>query len=247
MGGPLIHIDIDEEEFGRSYPAALTIRADARLACEALLALLPLSVNPDKDWPVMARRLFESRLAMRRIRHPIEMAFIEQFRREIPNDVMLFADRCNVGYWMCRCMPCEEPRTFHYPLGYGGLGGTLPQALGAKLACPDRRVVAILGDGGMQFTMSELAVAVQERLAVKIVVTNNQSYGAIKAGMTKNFGVGDFGTALSGPDWAQIASAYAIPFLRFTDADAFCRGLHSELTTDRLCVIEYVNDLADPQ
>ena len=247
MGGPLIHIDIDEEEFGRSFPAEVPIHADARLACNALLASLQQSGSCDKDWPRFARNLHESRLADRHKRHPQEMAFIEQFRSDIPFDVIMFADRCNVGYWMCRCMPCEEPRTFHYPLGYGGLGGALPQALGAKLACPNRRVVAILGDGGMQFTMSELAVAIQEGLAIKIVITNNHSYGAIKAGMAKNFNGIDFGTDLSGPDWAKIASAYNIPFSRFSDANSFTKGLRKELEVDQLCIIEYVNNLADPQ
>jgi thiamine pyrophosphate-dependent acetolactate synthase large subunit-like protein len=247
MGGPLIHIDIDPQEFGRSYPPALAINADASLAAAALLSALGRNHSVDPAWPKFARGLLESRLAARRQRHPQEMAFMEQFRREIPSDVMLFADRCNLGYWMSRCMPCEEPRTFHYPLGYGGLGGSLPQALGAKLAVPHRRIVGILGDGGMQFTLTELAVAVQERLAVKVVITNNQSYGAIKAGMIKNFGKAELGIDLSGPDWAKISAAYDIPFLRFADASSFNRGLRQELETERLCVIEYVNDLADPQ
>ena len=244
--GKLIHIDIDPAEFGRSYPVDLAIWSDARAACEAILSALARPHPAGPEWAAYAQTRQQARFQSRRERQGTDLAFAEAFRQAVPRDVMVFADRCNIGYWAFRCLPFFEPRTFHYPLGYGGLGGSLPQAIGAKIACPDRRILSVIGDGGIQFTLSELAVAVQERTPVTIVVSNNHCYGAIRAGMTRNFGGLDFGTEVLSPDYGKIAEAYGIPFLRTADRSQFLELLSGELARPRLCMIEFINDLVDP-
>jgi acetolactate synthase-1/2/3 large subunit len=246
FNGKLIHVDIDAAEFGRNYPADVAIHADARAACEAILAALarPQPVSP--EWAAFARSRQLARLQARRERQGVDLAFAEAFRQAVPEDVMVFADRCNIGYWLFRCLPFYQPRTFHYPLGYGGLGGALPQAIGAKIACPERRILSVLGDGGIQFTLPELAVAAQERTPVTIVVSNNHCYGAIRAGMKRSFDGLDFGTELFSPDFGKIAAAYGIPFVRTADRSHFLELLSGELARPRLCLVEFENDLADP-
>lgn len=246
MGAKLIHIDIDAEEIGRNYRAEIGIVADASAACEALLAKIPGKKAGSEQWLKFAADKQRQRLEARRNRQPEEMRLIDELRRVIPSDCIVFADRCNIGYWMYRCMPFHEPRTFHYPMGYGGLGGSLPQAVGAAIACPERNIICVIGDGGIQFTLSELAVAVQENVPIKVIITNNKSYGAIRAGLLRNHNIGDFGTALSGPDYKGIAEAYSIPFLRFTTHGDFLAGLKREQSIRRLCMIEFQNDLCDP-
>ncbi len=248
MGQQLIHIDIDADEFGRSYPASLSIQADARAACEALLNLCPAGDYPvDADWIAFAAQKMQGRLDDREQRQPTDMAFARAIRKAIPDDVMIFADRCNIGYWMSRCMPCERERTFHYPLGYGALGGALPQAIGAKIAAPERPVMAILGDGGAQFTLSELAVATQEAAPIILVVSNNHCYGAIRAGLTKNYNGLTFGTELTSPDYAGLAAAYGLAYRHFDDAEAFLKGLPEALADEKLILLEYENSIADPE
>jgi len=246
MGAKLIHVDIDAEEIGRSYKAEIGIVADAAAACEALLAGISGKKDDSEEWPKFAEDKQRQRLESRRKRQPEEMRLVDELRRVIPSDSIVFADRCNIGYWMYRCMPFHEPRTFHYPLGYGGIGGSLPQAIGAAIACPERNIICIIGDGGIQFTLSELAVAVQENVPIKVIITNNKSYGAIRAGLLRNHNIGDFGTVLSGPDYERIAEAYSIPFLRYTNHADFLAGLKREQSIRRLCVIEFQNDLCDP-
>lgn len=244
--GKLIHIDIDPEEFGRSYPADLAVHADARCACEAVIGLLDGIEPATETWAKEAKQKLADRVETRRKANPKDLSFIENFREALPRDTMLFADRCNIGYWWFRYSPGYEPRTFHYPLGYGGLGGALPESLGARIACPDRRLICVLGDGGMQFTMPELMVAVQEDLNVPIVVSNNNCYGAIKAGMTRNKFNSGFGTAIRNPDYGKIADAYGIPYCRTDDRAEFLEQVRGEVEQQRLILMEFVNDISDP-
>ncbi len=244
--GKLIHIDIDPAEFSRSYPADLAIQADAKAACEELLARLDRPEPAGHDWAVYAQNRQQARLQARQARQGADFTFAKAFRRAVPADVMVFADRCNLGYWAFRCLPFYQPRTFHYPLGYGGLGGSLPQAIGAKIALPDRRVLCLIGDGGIQFTLGELAVAAQEQTPITIVVSNNGCYGAIRAGLARNYNDLDFGTSLVNPNFRKIAGAYGIPFMRATSRSQFLKLISNELSLSRLNMIEFVNDLMDP-
>ena len=170
MGDRLIHIDMDPAELGRSYPVELGIAADAKAALAAILDQLPFRAPADPTWVARGKKAEAERLNARRAKCPTEMRVLDILRAAVPREGILCCDRCSLGYWAWRCMAIYEPRTFQYPLGYGGLGGALPQALGAKLACPDKAVVCVIGDGGLQLTGTELAVAVQEHIPVTIVL-----------------------------------------------------------------------------
>ncbi|HCN07819.1 MAG TPA: hypothetical protein DIT01_07775, partial [Lentisphaeria bacterium] len=121
-------------------------------------------------------------------------------------------------------------------------------AIGARLACPERRVLSIIGDGGMQFTLAELAVAVQEQTAFTLLISNNEAYGAIQAGLDRNFEGVDpsFGTALSGPDYGLIAKAYGIGYARIDSEAELLRVLPEQLQNDQLNIVEFRNAIPDP-
>ena len=245
--GRLIHIDIDAAEFDRTYPTDVSIHADARLAAEAMVAALPASTPAtEATWRQHAAGLQHERLEARRSEPA--MQFTEALRKVIPGDTIVFADRCNIGYWMYRAAAAYEPRTFNYPMGYGGLGSALPQGIGARLACPERRILSIIGDGGMQFTLPELAVAVQEQTPFTLLISNNQAYGAIQAGLGRNFADVDpsFGTALSGPDYGLIAKSYGIDYVRTESETELLRILPELLQNDQLNIIEFRNAIPDP-
>jgi len=244
--GRLIHVDIDPAEFGRSYTPDIAIHSDALAACQALAERLERSAPAAAEWVAYARSKQEERIADRRRKQGPDLELAQAFRKALPRDTILCADRCNLGYWAFRCLPFYEPRTFQYPLGFGGLGGALSQAIGAKISFPDRQVVTLVGDGGIQFTLPELAVAVQESTAVKIIVSNNQCYEAIRAGLEKNYPGTSLGTRLSGPDYAKIAEAYGIPFIRCGDGSSFLAAFKQELEEDRLSLIEFQNEIKDP-
>ncbi|HZF35512.1 MAG TPA: thiamine pyrophosphate-dependent enzyme, partial [Candidatus Angelobacter sp.] len=102
----------------------------------------------------------------------------------------------------------EQPRSFfNSSTGYGTLGYALPAALGAKLAQRERPVVALIGDGGLQFTIGELATAVELELSVPILVWNNRGYGEIKKYMAER-GIPQIGVDIYTPDFLTIARGF---------------------------------------
>jgi thiamine pyrophosphate-dependent acetolactate synthase large subunit-like protein len=110
--------------------------------------------------------------------------------------------------------PAFEPRTFMFPSGFGTLGFSLPVAIGAKVARPDSPVVCVIGDGGFQFTMAELATAVQFRLGIPIVIFNDSTYSAVKEAQAFNRGGRYIAVDLVNPDYVELAKAYNVPAVR---------------------------------
>ena len=171
---------------------------------------------------------------------------MDTFRAATPDDAIVYFDRCNLGYWAWIDFPVKAPRTFHFPMGYGAIGPALPQAIGGKIAAPDKPVVCVIGDGGFQFTGMELAVAVQEKTAITVVVCNNRQYVAIAANMKGNFGHANLGCNIEGPDLLKFSAAYDIPATRVTSLDDFGPALSRGIQSDSLNLIDLQVDLMDP-
>lgn len=246
FGNKLIHIDIDAEEIGRSYDVEIGIVADAKATLSALLEVLPNRVPAPVEWIDRGKQAEASRLAQRRRQSPTEMKALDILRDAVVGDGILVCDRCNLGYWMYRCGPAHAPRTFQYPMGYGGLGGALPQAIGAKLGCPDKTVVCVIGDGGFQFTSTELATAVQENVPIVIVLCNNGRYGAIRAAQDRHYAGRRFAVELTNPDFQMLAAAHGVSASRCDNLDEFETQLNAAIASNKLRLIEITVDLADP-
>jgi thiamine pyrophosphate-dependent acetolactate synthase large subunit-like protein len=243
-GGKLIHIDIDECEVGRSYVADVGIVADAKEALRAILPLLRRTSPAPESWRARGKSAEARYLEARRRQHPPGMEALDVLRAVLPAEAILVADRCSLGYWIWRCYPTDSPRSFQYPMGYGGLGGALPQAIGATIGAPDRPVVCVIGDGGIHFTLGDLAVAAQEEVRFPIILCNNNRYGAISAAMTRSFGHTDVGCELWNPDFSKIAEAYGMVYRRADTLEELGRSLQA--TLGRFAMIELTVDLADP-
>jgi thiamine pyrophosphate-dependent acetolactate synthase large subunit-like protein len=245
VGQQLIHIDLDPAEIGRSYPPTIGIVADARAALLAILEEMPERKPAETSWLQQGQEAAEKRLAKRRAKSPMDIRALDILRNAVPREGIVVCDRCNLGYWAWRCMPAYASRTFQYPLGYGALGGALPQAIGAKLACPEKPVVCVIGDGGFQFTGTELAIAVQEQVSITIVLCNNRSYGAIQAKQDRDYGR-RFGNVLVNPDFQLFATAYGVPALRADNLDSFEEQLNQTVSSNKLSLIELTFDISDP-
>ena len=245
-GQRLIHIDIDPEEIGRSYPAEIGIAADAKEALRAILDELDHGYPADPTWRKRAKEAQERYLKARRRQNPVGFSAMDALRQTLPDNTILVADRCNLGYWLWRCYPTDYPRSFQYPLGYGGIGGALPQAIGATIGAPDRPVVCVIGDGGIHFTLGELSVAKQESAKFPIILCNNNRYGAIEAAMVRTYGHNKLGCSLWNPDFSKIAEAYGMEYRKADTVRALGTALGAALATKRLGMIEFTVDLADP-
>jgi acetolactate synthase-1/2/3 large subunit len=131
-------------------------------------------------------------------------------------------------------LPAYRPRSFLYPTGFGTLGYGLPAAIGAKLGRPEDPVIVLIGDGGLMFTVAELAAAAQLGLALPVVVVDNGGYGEIRDEMVRR-GDPPVAVELPTPDFAALAIALGCHGERVPDGDdeALARALHTALGANR--------------
>jgi thiamine pyrophosphate-dependent acetolactate synthase large subunit-like protein len=159
-------------------------------------------------------------------------------RESLPRKTVFSCDMSLFWADMLGIFPVYEPRTMLFPWGFGTLGFAIPEAIGAKLARPDRPVVAICGDGAFLFTGAELATAVQYRLNLPILVPNNDAYGMIKVQQRDQFDEQFIAVDLENPDFVKLAQAFGAYAERVTTPEQFGRALKQALTADKPTVIE---------
>ena len=127
-------------------------------------------------------------------------------------------------------------RYFNASTGYGTLGYGLPAALGAQLARPDLPVVALVGDGGIMFTLSELATAVEEKLPVVILLWHNDGYEEIRRFMDAS-GVERLGVDIEAPDFATVAQGFGCESVSIGSPAGLARALASRPLDGPLMIV----------
>ena len=233
----LIRVDIDPAEVGRHYPPTQTIVADARHTAEALAAALETAGIAKQGWTT--EEVARAKAAALAGSWGAENApYLEALRRAIPRDGILVGDTTMMTYLAARRYPVYAPRTWLVPTGYLTLGFALPAALGAKVAKPETPVVAMVGDGGFQFTMHELATAVQFRLPVPIVIFNDSTYTAVKMDQAMKYDRRYLGVDLVNPDFLQLAAAYGMPATRAASPEALEAAVAAALGRDLPTIID---------
>jgi thiamine pyrophosphate-dependent acetolactate synthase large subunit-like protein len=232
----LIRVDVDAHEMTLNAEPTVPILGDAALAAEGMVQLLAGEDYTATSFPrerIAAARAQAETTSWHAERRP----HIDALRRAIPRDGILVTDMTQLSYVACSLFPVYEPRTFMFPSGYGTLGFSLPAAIGAKVARPDTAVVAVVGDGGFQFTMSELGTAVQERLGLPIVIFNDSCYSAVKENQVKMRGR-SMAVDLVNPDYVDLAKAYRIPGVRVESPDALAQAIGDALSRDLPTIID---------
>ncbi|PMR82524.1 hypothetical protein C1H70_01615 [Halomonas urumqiensis] len=205
LTGKLIRIDLDAQQLVRNQSLSLGLVGDARRGLERLLEHFPQPLAK-AGAERTARTLAE--LALRD--DPAFAPFVPLYdvlRKALP-DAILVGDSTAPVYAGNHLVAQPEPRRyFNASTGYGTLGYGLPAALGAKLARHDLPVVALVGDGGVMFTLSELATAVEEQLPVVILLWHNAGYEEIRRFMDAN-GVERLGVDIKAPDFLTVARGF---------------------------------------
>ena len=163
---------------------------------------------------------------------------IHMLRDALPPEGIVVNDQTGLNYWMEWHYPVLAPRTFLYPIGSATLGYAVPAAIGAKIARPDRPVVAVVGDGGFLFSVGELATAVKYALGIVYLVLNDNRYGAIKYLQEAMF-AGRWGEAdLANPDFAALARAFGAEGHVVKQVDDLPRALSRALAHPGPTVLE---------
>jgi thiamine pyrophosphate-dependent acetolactate synthase large subunit-like protein len=237
----LIRVDIDPVEVANNYGrATLEIIADAGATADALLE----SLRPHRDsitpgtLPDEVQALRDQILGGDDPDMPFG-AHIRALRAAIPRDGIIVQDMTMMSYRMNELYPAYAPRTYLFPSTYGTLGFSLPAAIGAKIGKPDTAVVAIAGDGGFQFTMQEVATAVQFKVALPIVIFNDSTYTAVKDAMHWTYGEErSMAVDLVNPDYVKLADAYGIPGVRVDQPADLQAAVTSALAHDGPTIID---------
>lgn len=225
LSSQLIHIDIDPAEIGFNYPAEVGIAADARLALDALLAVLrgqSLSAVSRVEMVAEVKETLRKRVQQA---YGEGVALLDGVREALPRDGIVVADMTMLGYASAQYLPVYRPRTFLHPSELCAIGCGLPLALGAQLAAPGQPVVALCGDGGFLLNAGELATAVQEKLPVVTVIFNDATYTAVKSDQQHRFGSRYIATDLLAPDYVALARAFHARAVRADGPDALCDAI----------------------
>lgn len=232
----LVRIDIDPEEMVRNATPTLAIEADARYASGELALAVDREQTVSMWSPDEIARARES--ARQTALGADRVAYLEAIRSAIPSEGVIAWDMTMMSYAACYLFPVERPRTFLFPTGYGTLGFSLPAAIGAKVGVGDRPVAAVIGDGGFQFTMQEVATAVQFRLGIPIIIFNDSTYSAVKDEQIRSRDGRYAAVDLVNPDYVKLADAYGVPGVRAESPGALETAIREALQRDLPTIID---------
>jgi acetolactate synthase I/II/III large subunit len=223
-----VRIDIDPTEM-RRYTPDVAVIADAKAAASDLLA----AVRKAGYKKTSGRRatIREASAAAHQEIQKVQpqMAYLNILREVLPDNAIVTDELSQVGFASWYGFPIYEPRTFITSGYQGTLGSGFPTALGAKVAHPDRPVVAITGDGGFMFGVQELATAVQFGIGVVTLVFNNNSYGNVRRDQRQRFDGRVVAADLVNPDFVKLAESFGVNAARVTSPDHFRPALEKAL------------------
>lgn len=245
LNGKLIRIDIDPEQLNRNHPADIAIIGDAADAI-VRLSLLLQKINAHKHNSAAKVAAVRARLAQQwPIAWQPQLAMLTAVRQAL-SDVIIVGDSTQPVYSGNHLYePARVRSWFNASTGYGTLGYALPAAAGAKIAAPHRNVVALIGDGGLQFTLPELASAVEAKLGFIVLVWNNQGYGEIKRYMQKRQ-LPEIGVDIYTPDFATLAQGFGCAYTKAANLSTLSQALR-QAAADKPTLIEIDENHFDHQ
>ncbi|HWN16436.1 MAG TPA: thiamine pyrophosphate-dependent enzyme [Candidatus Dormibacteraeota bacterium] len=234
-GQRIVQIDVDPEEIGRNHKNTVGLVGDARRTLEALLEKLRAAAAPRPSRKA-EREALRAEIAALMTQEP-QTSILRSLRSGCPEDTILIAGMTQIGYYSRPFWPTYAPRTYITSSYSGNLGYEYPVALGAKIARPEKPVVAVIGDGGFLFNAQELATAVQHKINVVAVVFNDDAYGNVARDLDEDWG-GNFGAALHNPDFMKLADAYGVHGMRAKEPTDVGRLVKEAIGLERPVLIE---------
>ena len=215
-----VRIDVDPTQMHRLGRPDVPVLADARLALEALAGALGhrAATRPSRTGEITGIK--EAAHREMRATAGAQIEFLDALRAALPEDGIFVDEMTQMGYVAQSAFPVHAPRTFISSGYQGTLGAGFPTALGAQVACPDRAVLSINGDGGFMFNAQELSTAVQQGLGVVAVVFEDGAYGNVKRMQEELYGGRVIASELRNPDFVKLAESFGAVGLRVETPDA---------------------------
>ena len=234
-----IHIDIDPAEFGKIIQPDVSINGDA---AEVLAELIPLMDKLDTsawlkkidNWKIKYPLKFPKRGGLR------AQHVLAELDRLTESNAIISTDVGQHQMWAAQFCKSIRERQWLSSGGAGTMGYGFPAAIGAQLGKPDDLVVAVVGDGGFQMTMSELATAAIHKLPIKIIIINNSYLGMVRQWQQLFFDNRESGVDMEGnPDFVKIGEAFGIKGFHLRRAGDVVKVLKKALDyNDGPCIVE---------
>jgi len=236
INAKIIRVDIDTNKMHDRFPADVAVLGGAKSSCEAIAAELgEVSARFEAAAEVATiKQALRTHLSVSEVRH---CKALDLLRETLPADTIVMADVCQLVYTGAFAFDVSAPRLWNYPGGYCTLGSALPDAIGAKLACPDTPVVAFAGDGGFMFTMQELVTGAELGLALPIILWNNEGLKQIQDDM-KLRDIELVGVTGINPDFMALARACHCHAMRAETAEDLRSAIDSAFSAKRPTLIE---------
>jgi len=243
----IVRIDIDPTEVDRVATPAIGIVADAKAALADLIDGL---ARHNARRPSRKKELLAFKDRMRKEYEQAvqpQLAILDVIRQELPEDGFFVDEITQVGYVSWFGLPMYRPRHFISSGYQGNLGFGYATALGVQAAHPDKKVVAISGDGGFMYQATEMATAVKHGLDVTVIVFTDGAYGNVRRDQQNRFGGRIVGSEFDNPDFVKMAESFGIAGYHATTTGQLRIALREALQQPGPALIEMpVRDLPSP-
>ncbi len=215
---PLFQIDANPQADGRAYRSDLFVNGDGALVLDGLADRLAGKMHIDPRFAADLASAREAAVAsLRRGLKPYD-TLVDALQDVLPRDFVWVRDvTVSNSTWGNRYLRLTGPRDGVHALG-GGIGMGAPMGVGAALAANGRKTVALVGDGGLQLNIGELATAVQERVDLVVLLMNDRGYGVIRNIQDARFGGRKHYVDLHTPNFQELAKAYGMNYRRLDKA-----------------------------
>ena len=251
-GTPIVQIDINAAELGRSYPAQAALQGDAKASIRKLIdAMEPL--GPRTEWGNRTRQLvndWRDEVASHVNSDAVPMRperLCKELSDFLPEDSILVSDTGHAGIWTSTMLDLNQPDQSYIRCA-GSLGWSFPAAMGAKCAAPDRPVLCFTGDGGFWYHLTELETAVRYGINTVTVVNNNHSLNQEKRGNEVTYGGQTAGSdelwMLSDVDFAKVAETMGCFGIRVEQPSELQGALEQAFASGKPAVVDVVTDIA---
>ncbi len=239
----IIHIDVDPAEIGKNVKIYTPIVADAKKSLKMIYQLLvqQLEKKEGSPWLEKVKKLKEQ------LRDEVNCGenclkppqILMELRKILPGDAIITTEVGQNQMWAALHFVAYKPRTFISSGGLGTMGFGFPAAIGAKVACPEKPVLDIAGDGSFIMTEQELACSVTERIPVTVVILNNSVLGMVAQWQRLFYNRRYSAVKLGGvPDFVKLAEAYGAQGFRVGSLNEFSEAVKRAMKSDVTTVID---------
>ena len=241
----IIHFEIDPAEVNKNIEVDIAVLGDAKQTLSEILRIT--KKNSHKKWHQKFKDLYE--IEYQKVIHndlnPIKDGLtmgevMKEINIQTKGDAAIVSDVGQHQMIACRYSNFNKTKSNITSGGLGTMGFALPAAIGAKMACPDREVVAVIGDGGYQMTIQELGTVFQTKAAVKIVVLNNDFLGMVRQWQQLFFDKRYASTEMLNPDFVKIAEGYYLKARRVTKREDLANAVEEMIKSKEPYFLEVV-------